>query len=233
MEEYIFNCYLKYQKENNPSIMKRLMKFPVDVIILLLLGIVFITIGIVSFLLQKIVWSFMLIVSSVVIAYIFNWRFELYQIKNSEKIAAKHKDYCAELENWLSTFSISSTEGLAVLYERINNKITKSETAKKNAFDKIEKWAQILAIPIGVCIISELIKNEIDVSLIIGKCVTVVAIGAFIIYGFFIIETLKWMPIKRKTAQMQYFADDLRSILDYRLLSQEEVELQLSTADVT
>lgn len=220
MEEYIFNCYMKYQKENNPSVMKRLMKFPPDVIALLVLGIAFMIIGIVFFTTQKIVWSIILTVFSIVIAYVFNWRLELYQIKNSEKIAERHKDYCADIENWLSKFSVSSTAGLELLYGRVRDKVTQTETARKNALDKIEKWAQVLVIPIGICIITKLIESEIDVGVIIGKCITVVIFGAFIIYGFFLIETFKWMPIKRKTAQMQYFADDLRSILDYRLLLQ-------------
>ena len=217
---------MKYQKENNPSIMKRLMKFPREITILLVSGVVFMVVGIVLFLLQKMLWSFIFIVISMAIAYVFNWRFELYQIKNSEKIAERHKEYCIELENWLCDFSVSSTEALEMLYERMNSRMAKSETARKTAFDKIEKWAQVLVIPVGICIISELIKNEIDVSLIIGKCITVVMVGAFIIYGFFLVETIKWMPLKRKTAQMQYFADDLRSILDYRLLSQKTVEAE-------
>ena len=223
MEEYIFNCYLKYQKENNPNAMKQLMKFPLDIIVLWFFGVAFIVTGIALLLFQKGLWSFTLIVISVVCAYAFNWRFELYQIKNGEKIAEKHRDYCVKLENWLLNFSVSSTAGLEMLYERINARIIKSENARKNAFDKLEKWAQVLAIPVGICIISELIKNEIDVSLIIVNCITVIMIGAFVIYGFFILETLKWLPIKRKTAQMQYFAGDLRSILDYRMLSQEKV----------
>lgn len=224
MEEYIFNCYMKYQKEHNPSVMKRLMKFPRDITVFLVMGVVFMVIGIALLLLQKMVWSFMFIVISMAIAYVFNWRFELYQIKNSEKIAERHKEYCTELENWLCDFSVSSTEAIEMLYERMNNRMTKSETARKTAFDKIEKWAQVLIIPVGICIISELIENEIDVVLIISKCMTVVMFGIFVIYGVFLAETLKWMPTKRKTAQMQYFADDLRSILDYRLLSQKTVE---------
>ena len=104
MEEYIFNCYMKYQKENNPSIMKRLMKFPREITILLVSGVVFMVVGIVLFLLQKMLWSFIFIVISMAIAYVFNWRFELYQIKNSEKIAERHKEYCIELENWLCDF---------------------------------------------------------------------------------------------------------------------------------
>ena len=221
MEEYIFNCYMKYQKENNPDISKKLKSLPRELRLLILLLIGSVIGGLASFFLGKESSASAFLLLETVLSFVFYWRFENYRIKVSDKSIEKHKEYCSNIANWLKTIDIKTGEHIQLVYTRVTERISKINNEREKSVNRLEKWVQVLAVPILICIISEIIKSDVDISVAIANSFIVILIGALIFSFIYISHILKWLPIKRKIVQMQYFADDLRSILDYRLLSRK------------
>lgn len=221
MEEYIFNCYMKYQKENNPDISKKLKSLPRELRLLILLLIGSVIGGLASFFLGKESSASAFLLLETVLSFVFYWRFENYRIKISDKSIEKHKEYCSNIANWLNTIDIETDEHIQLVYTRVTERISKINNEREKSVNRVEKWVQVLAVPILICIISEIIKSDVDISVAIANSFIVILIGALIFSFIYISHILKWLPIKRKIVQMQYFADDLRSILDYRLLSRK------------
>lgn len=50
MDEYIFNYYMKYQKENNPDIIKRLKVLPKHILIMMIVAVVAFVVSLVALL---------------------------------------------------------------------------------------------------------------------------------------------------------------------------------------
>ena len=223
MDERIFNCYLKYQKSNNPDIFKKLKSLPKNLRILMLLLVGSIFWGIVSSFFKSETASVVFLFLNAVLSFVFYWRFENYRIKISDKSIEKHKEYCLNIANWLKTFDIETDEHIQIVYKRITERISKNNDEREKSVNRVEKWVQVLLVPILICIISEIIKSDADVSVAIANSFVVILISALVFSLIYISRFLKWFPNKRETAQMQYFAEDLRSILDYRKLENKEL----------
>lgn len=221
MEEYIFNCYMKYQKENNPDISKRLKSLPKGLRLLMFLLVGSVIGGLVCLCKGNDSASSAFLLLETVLSFVFYWRFENYRIKVSDKSIVKHKEYCSDIANWLKTIDIETDEHIQLAYRRVTERISKINNEKEKSVTRVEKWVQVLAVPILICIISEIIKSDVDISVAIANSFIVILIGALIFSLIYISHILKWLPIKRKIVQMQYFADDLRSILDYRFISRK------------
>ena len=221
MEEYIFNCYMKYQKENNPDISKKLKSLPRELRLLILLLIGSVIGGLASFFLGKESSASAFLLLETVLSFVFYWRFENYRIKISDKSIEKHKEYCSDIANWLKTIDIETDEHIQLAYRRVTERISKINNEKEKSVTRVEKWVQVLAVPILICIISEIIKSDVDINVAIANSFVVIIISTLIFPFIYISHILKWLPIKRNIVQIQYFADDLRSILDYRFISRK------------
>lgn len=236
MEEYIFNCYMKYQKENNPDVSKKLKSLPRELRLLILLLIGSVIGGLVTFFLGNESFASAFLLLETVLSFVFYWRFENYRIKVSDKSIEKHKEYCSNIANWLKTIDIKTDEHIQLVYTRVTERISKINNEREKSVNRLEKWVQVLAVPILICIISEIIKSDIDINVAIANSFVVIIISALIFSFIYISHILKWLPIKRNIVQMQYFADDLRSILDYRFISRKidmlENEIENSTSDI-
>lgn len=223
MDERVFICYLKYQKKNNPDISKKLKSLPKDILVLMILLICSVLGGFVSSCMGNDTVSSVLLLCETVLSFVFYWRFENYRIKISDKSIEKHKEYCLNIANWLKTVDIETDEHIQLVYERITERILKNNDEREKSVNRVEKWVQVLLVPILICIISEIIKSDADVSVAIANSFVVILISALVFSLIYISRFLKWFPNKRETAQMQYFAEDLRSILDYRELENKEL----------
>ena len=221
MEEYIFNCYMKYQKENNPDISKRLKSLPKGIRLLMLLLIGSIIGGLATFFLGNESFASAFLLLETVLSFVFYWRFENYRIKVSDKSIEKHKEYCSNIANWLKTIDIETDEDIQLVYKRLTERISKNNESRTKSVNRVEKWTQVLLVPILICIISEIIKSDVDISVAIANSFVVILISGLVFSLIYISRFFKWFPNKRETAQMQCFADDLRSILDYRFISRK------------
>ena len=226
MEEYIFNCYMKYQKDNNPDISKKLKNLPRELRLLMLLLIGSIIGGLATFFLGNESFASAFLLLETVLSFVFYWRFENYRIKVSDKSIEKYKEYCSNIAIWLKTIDIGTDEHIQLVYTRVTERISKINNEREKSVNRLEKWVQVLAVPILICIISEIIKSDVDISVAIANSFVVIVISALVFSIIYISHILKWLPIKRNIVQMQYFANDLRSVLDYRLLSQESDVIQ-------
>ena len=122
------------------------------------------------------------------------------------------------------------------MYKRLTERISKNNESRIKSVNRVEKWTQVLLVPILICIISEIIKSDVDISVAIANSFVVILISGLVFSLIYISRFFKWFPNKRETAQMQCFADDLRSILDYRFISRKidmlENEIENSTSDI-
>ena len=169
MEEYIFNCYMKYQKENNPDISKKLKSLPRELRLLILLLIGSVIGGLASFFLGKESSASAFLLLETVLSFVFYWRFENYRIKVSDKSIEKHKEYCSNIANWLKTIDIETDAHIQLAYRRVTERISKINNEKEKSVTRVEKWVQVLAVPILICIISEIIKSDVDISVAIAN----------------------------------------------------------------
>lgn len=231
MEEYIFNCYMKYQKENNPDISKKLKSLPKGIRLLMLLLIGSVIGGLVCLCKGNDSASSAFLLIETVLSFVFYWRFENYRIKVSDKSIEKHKEYCSNIANWLKTIDIETDEDIQLVYKRLTERISKNNESRTKSVNRVEKWTQVLLVPILICIISEIIKSDVDISVAIANSFVVILISGLVFSLIYISRFFKWFPNKRETAQMQCFADDLRSILDYRLISRKIDIFGDSTSD--
>ena len=221
MEEYIFNCYMKYQKENNPDVSKKLKSLPRELRLLILLLIGSVIGGLATFFLGNESFASAFLLLETVLSFVFYWRFENYRIKVSDKSIEKHKEYCSNIANWLKTIDIETDEDIQLVYKRLTERISKNNESRTKSVNRVEKWTQVLLVPILICIISEIIKSDVDISVAIANSFVVILISGLVFSLIYISRFFKWFPNKRETAQMQCFADDLRSILDYRFISRK------------
>lgn len=218
MDEYIFYCYMKYQKDNNPDIIKRLKVLPKHILIMMIVAVVAFVVSLVALFVGNEMISSLCIFIMAIFSFLLYWRVDNYQIKKSEKVIDRYKTICSELEEWLKTLGIETNEDIQLLYNRLTERISKQKETREKSNNRVDKWIQVLAIPLLLCIISEIIKSDVDISIAITNVFVAILIGALVFLGVYVCQIIKWFPIKRKIVQMQYFADDLRAILDCKQL---------------
>ncbi len=218
MDEYIFYCYMKYQKDNNPDIIKRLKVLPKHILIMMIVAVVAFVVSLVALFVGNEMISLLCIFIMSIFSFLLYWSVDNYQIKKSEKVIERYKTICSELEEWLKTLGIETNEDIQLLYNRLTERISKQKETQEKSNNRVEKWIQILAIPLLLCIISEIIKSDVDISVAITNVFVAILIGALVFLVLYVCQIIKWFPIKRKIVQMQYFADDLRAILDCKQL---------------
>ncbi len=223
MDERVFICYLNYQKSNNPDISKKLKVLPLDIWVLMIAVVISICGAIGSVCKGWDYASYIFLFCEVVLSILFYWRFENYRIKISKISLEKHREYCLNIEDWLKTIKIEKYEHIELVYKRITERIVKNENEHKNSSDRLDKWVQVLAVPVLLCFITEIIKSDADLVVAVANLFVVIFISIIGFSSVYIFRFLKWFPIKREIAQMQYFAEDLRSILDYRELENKEL----------
>ena len=218
MDEYIFNYYMKYQKANNPDIAKKLKKLPKSILIIFLLVMGSFLGGIVSLFSGNVLLSSIFLICEAGLSLLCYFCFENYMIKNSDKSIENQQEYCVNISEWLKTIDIDTDDKIQLVYNRLVERIEKNNESRQTSINRIEKWSQVLLVPILICIISEIIKSDVGLGEAIASSFVVVIIAAFAFSLVYILYILKSFPNKRKIVQMQYFADDLRAILDCKQL---------------
>jgi hypothetical protein len=76
-----------------------------------------------------------------------------------------YKKYCGEINAWLRTTGLIINEkNLKEIITRVNRDVKSLEEKRFKCRDRIEKWIQILIIPILLAIFSEMIREKTDAS---------------------------------------------------------------------
>lgn len=215
MEDEMLYRYLKYQKAHNLSIWKKFMRLP-------LIGLIFlaISLGVVVFFIvasihseiNGFVWIAILIEAiTCVILYYYT---ERYLVDNSDYIVEKNKGYYRDLLNWLEECNFRSDKAILLLLKRINDRMSEVKIEHKEQNNHIEKWIQIIAVPIVLSIITTIITKQEDVSYMITIVTNIVISFVTVCFLFMKFWTLSRIPEKNELKQMKCFADDLQYILD-------------------
>ncbi len=215
MNNYLFYSYLKWQKDNNDSSIKKLLKLPKPAIVLLiLLSISCITTIILLFIqlsLSYIALAFEFII--VVITFFYSERM---LIKTSINNLESYRNYCFKLYTWICTFSVTEKEDINELMNRILESKNNLAIIKVRQLERIDRWMQVLVIPIVLAIVNNLISKQTDINQVTVYILTILALFATIY--FFIYAAIAAMNIfnKKKINQYQSFADDLQGIIDVK-----------------
>lgn len=92
------------------------------------------------------------------------------------------KNTVKKIKHWLDLVGVKVTpENITEIMTRTNKRIDLLEKKRKERRDRIDRWIQILIIPILLAIFSAVIKEQTDLSLLLVYAVTM--IGTVKIYA--------------------------------------------------
>lgn len=216
MQTILFDSYREYQKLNKDSIIKAIFKLPIVVKLLFAgLGICLLYNFAAIFInpMRK-GYIFCLIIEIALCLGLYIYT-ENFQVKNSSLRFSVYQTYCSDIKNWLEQTGIVVTkENLTELINRIDKDIEILDTKRSRKRERIEKWMQILIIPILLAIFSSIIKEQTDLSILLSYAMSLLFgfgslslafIGCYNAFDFF---------EKRKLEQLRSLSSDLQGVLD-------------------
>lgn len=216
METILFENYQKYQKEHRDNLFRALFKLPLIAIIMLVTLMVSTTLGIISTFVKEIsfLFSYTILVEAVLCVVIYFYT-DHFRIDNSGRRLTKYANYCGQIASWLkSTGFVFNQTNVEQLIKRLSAKLDKIENERLKRKETIEKWIQILIIPVLLAVFSQSIQKQENVAVLLSFAVVVLSfvglIGISILSMNSIIEFFR----KRKIEQLRGFVDDLQGVLD-------------------
>lgn len=217
MDEILLNCYLKYKKEQDELLWKKIIKngtFRLVAIIMAFIIICAVGAVVISLIESIRIWSWIPLALEVICCVILYILTEQYEIKNSSDNMEKYISNCHKLEAWLQKNQISSDEAIQLLHKRLTDQIDEIKAECKIKRERREKWLQTLMLPVMLSIISVAIANRTNTSEII-TVVASITFGFYLIYGVYSINPIFTELLKkRRLERIKYFARDLQDILD-------------------
>ena len=219
MEFYIFNSYLKYQKENSPSIFKAMKRMPIALWIILGLAVICAILGTVFSFIDGLAWLFLVFSLAEIIftftAFVLQERWE---IKHSDMEWEEFKTSSIELYNWLSNLSITSQADIELLLERLNDYRDGQIEKREKQNNKIDKWMQTLIIPLILAIITALISNQADIESVLMFIFFMLAIVAMIYGLIWLVRSVVGILQTQRRNKLDYFITDLQGVLDVEFI---------------
>lgn len=219
MHTILFDSYRKYQKENNDKFYKAISKLPK--------GAKFLLGGLViSFIysILAIFFSFfkntyiICLVSQVTLCISLFFYTENFQIKNSDIRFLVYKEYCDKILQWLIDCGIIVTkENIIELMLRVEKEIEKAEKQRAITRERIDKWIQILIIPILLAVFSAIIKAQTDLTVLFAYTFAFLIVLGSIALAFINCYNILDFFKKRKLEQLKSLYNDLRGVLDCQL----------------
>lgn len=183
MESILFDSYRKYQKEQKDNFIKAIFKLPLWVQIFLAMIVLCLVYSVLVLFVPcfRVVYGYCLAVE--VLTYVaLNFYTENFQIKTSDSRLFVYQEYCEKIKHWLDSVGVKVTpENITEIMTRTNKRIDLLEKKRKERRDRIDRWIQILIIPILLAIFSAVIKEQTDLSLLLVYAVTM--IGTVKIYA--------------------------------------------------
>lgn len=216
MESILFDSYRKYQKEQKDNFIKAIFKLPllaqIFLAIIVLCLIYSVLVVFVPWL--RVAYGYCLAVEVLTCVALYFYT-ENFQIKTSDSRLFVYQEYCEKTKQWLASVGVNVTpENITEIMKRTNKRIALLEKKRKERRDRIDRWIQILIIPILLAIFSAVIKEQTDLSLLFVYAVTMIVTIASIGLAFLNIYNIIDFFQKRKLEQMKSFAEDLQGILD-------------------
>lgn len=215
MEQLCLYIYLKFQREFSPKFWEAIKRIPWRIQLLVWGSIGGCITGIYAWCSGQEYWvtivalSFEAICSAAVY-----YSVEKYQIKNSEDIMDHYWEYCTGLQEALRQVHLCSREDIEELKARLEKHIHLMTDQERASKAHLEKWLEVLAVPVVLSIMTTIIENHENFTEMIAGMVVlflaIIVLGAPLV----IISSLMKFPQKRKMEQMIEFCGDLQGVLD-------------------
>lgn len=216
MELLLYRSYLKYLKDNRTPVSKALKRIPKLMIVLLVALILSTICAVVVLYIEKIRQYFFvpLGVEAIVSLIIFSYA-QHYEIKNSDKDIKEHKKYCEALYIWLKKSLISvEPKDIVELKSRMDNRLEKYAETQQRTTDIIMRFIQTLIIPVILTVLTVILNNQIDISVILAYGIVAIMLLCFFIVSIFGFVSFINLIRKNEYEKMNSFSKDLQSILD-------------------
>lgn len=215
MVSRLLYCYLNFQKEQNTSISKKLVKLPRHIFIcaIMLFAAIIATL-VLTFFPDLRLFEYICCTLAVILCIIMYIITERFQINTSNTSIGKYQTYCTELRKWLNENNIKSNDEINLLHKRLIEHINEKKEERKEQNDRVDKWTQTLAIPVLLAIITTMIDKGISIQDSIFFSLGLVFIFAICCCIVWFMKIMIQFPDKRKIEQMKFFADDLQVLLD-------------------
>lgn len=231
MENYIFNCYKKWLKDQNGSISKQLSKLNniarfLVAALFIMLAAVLVTYFLYVFKLIDEIWVFVNALIEVVIgiaAYIYTSK---YEINHSDDEFNNYFEYCKNLSTIFAEKEILSYSFIRELIGRYKVIIDDSNKKIERNQDRIDKYMQILIIPLFLAILSKMLDMQADAQSAISAGISV-ALGIAFLYLIIVLPVNMYNNIAIKNRQNNYkqLVNDLQSIIDFKIVVPLEEEI--------
>lgn len=226
MESILFDGYRKYQKEQKDNFIKAIFKLPVWVQIFLAMIVLCLVYSVLVLFVPclRVVYGYCLAVEvlTCVVLYFYT---ENFQIKTSDSRLFVYQEYCEKIKHWLDSVGVNVTpENITEIMTRTNKRIDMLEKKRKERRDRIDRWIQILIIPILLAIFSAIIKEQTDLSLLLVYAVTMIVAIASMGLAFLNIYNILDFFQKRKLEQKFV---DINNYLDdgfFEIISKAEIK---------
>ncbi len=215
MEKHLYYCYLKYQREHKKKWKDIYFSIPKNIYISL--GLIFIF-GIMTLyyaLTFKLCYSYLCMCLEIIHCGIMRICVENYKINRSKEYLTQNIQKYNRVWKWLSSCSITEKSEIEEYKRRMVLYVQdkKSEICKKQ--ERIDKWIQILIIPVLLVGLKIVLNYKQDVfSLISGLIISIIA---FLVVYFIIMKSIKILDYifeGNEINKMQDFIDDLQGVLD-------------------
>lgn len=140
---------------------------------------------------------------------------ENFQIKNIDNRLFIYQEYCSEIKLWLIKIGIIATkENITKLLSRLEKEIEKEEKQRMITRERIEKWIQILIIPILLAVFSAIIREQTDLTTLFAYAIAfLIALGSFALAFLNCCNIFDFFK-KRKLEQLKSLYNDLQGVLD-------------------
>ena len=217
MESILFDSYRKYQKSKKDNAVKAIFKLPLIAKLLLGSMMLFFIFSVVIVFVESLrnsIYIYCLVLEAILCIVLYFYT-ENYQIKTSDTRLCLYRSYCADIKDWLSSLGfIVTAENIAEVINRTQKKIVILENEREKRRSRIDKWIQILIIPILLAVFSAVIRDQTDLSLLLTYAFAMfIALGSAGLTFFNCYNVIDFFR-KRKIEQMKSFAEDLQGVLD-------------------
>ena len=230
MDEYLFNCYLNWQRECYGSFFKQLHKTGLFMRILLITTcILVISILIFAvFATAKIIptnYCMILMIITIILFIILKLYTDHYKVKNSYTRFDSYKEYCRSFKDWLIEHGIEDKELVLTIAKRKRDALNIMDDRISKNNERVNKVMQILIIPISLSMFGTILNIQTDMQLIIALGVQfLILISLTYLLCSFFVSVFNNVIIKQKQDDIIEFVNDLQSVIDMKLFDNSLVD---------
>lgn len=220
MDYIIFNKYLEWKKQKNQAEWKVLFRIPRKAYMYLIAMIFCGLLPIIIFCLNlnnQIVTliSYILSAIGIVLAVLFSRYVDNFEIfMSTEKFQNLDNKYNCH-QNWLKSVGIKNKNQIKQLRNEIKQRVEQTERKQNKTVSDINRWFQILIIPIMLAIVvhvldqsSDTFDSQLYFFLNIVVFIIILYLIVYMIYKSF------YFIFNRKQNELKYFVSDLQGLLD-------------------